>query len=342
MKRICAFLLLLGLLAGTPDQVWSKGGRSYGGGSSARSSSPARSYGGGSSVRSSTPAPTRSYGGGSSTPRVTTPTTPRVSYGGGSTSTSKTTTPAATPSRSYGGGSSSSSSSSSSTSSTRPAAKPFNTVAAKEQMKVETRRSYTASSTPRTEYTTSAGKTAKIDPKDRRIERLQTQLDHERWVNREQRQQTFFGSYYSRPIVVYNDPYPSFFWWWMLDRSLDQRAMWAYHHRPMSDGTGMDQARYQAMLSKDANLEARIKALEAKGIPVDRSYTPEGMDPDLQYTNDFVDAAYNPVPTQVSHGGGGGGGFWRGLWTFIKWVFIILCVCLMIYTVWYIAIRKLP
>src|SRR5437867_9501651 len=40
-----------------------------------------------------------------------------------------------------------------------------------------------------------------------------------------------FNPYYSRPVVIYRDPYDSFFWWWLLDRTLDERAWWAYHHR---------------------------------------------------------------------------------------------------------------
>jgi len=30
-----------------------------------------------------------------------------------------------------------------------------------------------------------------------------------------------------RPVVVYHDPYSRFFWWWLLDRSLDDQAWWA-------------------------------------------------------------------------------------------------------------------
>lgn len=63
--------------------------------------------------------------------------------------------------------------------------------------------------------------------------------------------------------------------------------MWAYHHRQE-----MDQARYQALLAKDAQLEARIKQLE--GTKRDTSYTPKGMDSDLMYSDEYVEAVYNP------------------------------------------------
>jgi hypothetical protein len=142
-------------------------------------------------------------------------------------------------------------------------------------------------------------------------------MDHNTWVSRETRASTFYHHYYSypAPVVFYNDPYSHLFWLWMLDRSLDERARWAYHHR-----SEMDNARYQAMLTKDAKLEARIKQLEAEKLAHDPGYTPNGMtDPDLQYTDEYVDSVYNPESTP-------GVGFWVGLWTVIKWVFFVALI----------------
>src|SRR6185436_1237822 len=59
-----------------------------------------------------------------------------------------------------------------------------------------------------------------------------------------------YNSYYSRPMVTYRDPYNSLFWWWLLDRSLDDRAYWAYHHR-----YDMDPARYRALVADNQQLE---------------------------------------------------------------------------------------
>src|SRR6266581_5526879 len=53
----------------------------------------------------------------------------------------------------------------------------------------------------------------------------------------------YFGSYGYRPWVYYNDPYSSLFWWWLLDRSMDEQAYWAYHHR-----YDMDPARYDSLM----------------------------------------------------------------------------------------------
>jgi hypothetical protein len=111
---------------------------------------------------------------------------------------------------------------------------------------------------------------------------------------------TYFRPYYSRPVVVYNDPYNSFFWWWLLDRSLDDRAYWAYHHR-----YDMDPARYQALVSNDQQLETRVEQLEAQQVQRDPNFVPAGVDQDLMYSDQYVSRAYSNRPTR-----GGVIGFW--------------------------------
>jgi hypothetical protein len=101
-----------------------------------------------------------------------------------------------------------------------------------------------------------------------------------------------YAPYYTRPVVVYNDSYNPLFWWWLLDRSLDDRAHWAYHHR-----ASMDAARYQTLLSSDANLEARVRQLEAQRAPVNPNYVPAGLDADLMYDDQSVQRAYSTRPT---------------------------------------------
>jgi hypothetical protein len=150
---------------------------------------------------------------------------------------------------------------------------------------------------PKESYTDRGGVTRTIDPKDRKIEYLRGELNNERWQNRQWRQQQFFGPYYSYPVVVYHDPYSYFFWWWLLDRSLDERAYWAYHHRQ-----SIDDARYRELLARDANLEARIHQLEAQNLPRDPTYRPSNIEPDLMYSNSYVEAVYNPQPTATARG----------------------------------------
>jgi hypothetical protein len=102
-----------------------------------------------------------------------------------------------------------------------------------------------------------------------------------------------FNPYYSRPVVIYRDPYDSFFWWWLLDRSLDDRAWWAYHHR-----YDMDPARYEALMERDQQLETRVAELEAQQVPRDQNYVPPGLDHDLMYSDNYVEHAYSNRPTR--------------------------------------------
>jgi hypothetical protein len=110
-----------------------------------------------------------------------------------------------------------------------------------------------------------------------------------------------FGGYSYRPWVTYNDPYSSLFWWWLLDRSLDDQAWWAYHHRH-----DMDPARYQALMANNQQLEARVAQLEAQQqAPRDPAYTPTGLDRDLMYSDQYVAQAYSNRSTRS-----GSAAFW--------------------------------
>ena len=111
-------------------------------------------------------------------------------------------------------------------------------------------------------------------------------------VTRGARSYTIFNPYTTRPGVVYQDPYSSLFWWWLLDRSLDDRAYWAYHHR-----YDMDPARYQALLAQDEQLEMRVEQLEAQQPPRDAAYTPPGVERDLMYSDQYVQRTYSNRPT---------------------------------------------
>jgi hypothetical protein len=89
-------------------------------------------------------------------------------------------------------------------------------------------------------------------------------------------------------VVIYRDPYNSLFWWWLLDRSFDDRAWWAYHHR-----YDMDPARYQALVATDQQMERRVEQLEAQQAPRDPHYVPAGLDRDLMYSDRYVEHTYS-------------------------------------------------
>jgi hypothetical protein len=255
VKKLFSIVMVL-LLASNVDAAKTGGGgggRSFSGGSSRPSASPSRSYSGGRNTSYSAN-PSRSYSGGNTNKTSSTKTTPTSTPSGKNVSI-------------------------------KPTTNTFDTIGTKEQMKAESRRSYDRGAAPKTEYKAPNGKTEKIDTS--KVEKIRN-MDESKWVNRQERLQVF-NVYHNYPTVVYSDPYPSYFWWWMLDRSLEERAMWAYCHR-----ADMDKERYRAMLAKDAALESRIKQLERQQVKQDPTYTPKGIDTDLMYSNEYVDAVYNP------------------------------------------------
>lgn len=343
----------------------SSSGRSYGSGSS--SSSSGRSYGSSSSSSSSSsrqPSSSssttsggtsgRSYGSGSTSSSSKQPAT----SGSSSSSSSKPTTSGGTSGRSYGsggsapsttppaaGGTSGRSYGSSSTGAGASGAgvrsnskiDQAGTDARKKQESQAAYRQATApASTPASTYRDpKTGTEKKLDSNSESVKTIRRTVTHERYVTRETRIHDFYGPrYVGMTPVYYSDPFGPFFWLWLMDRSLDDRAHWAYHHRHQ-----MDDARYRDMVAKDAQLEARIRQLEQQGVKRDQNYVPAAMadNPDLMYNDDFVRASYNPVPapapaqTSSSSSSGVSG------WTVLLWIVVIGGV---VFVIWFIFVRK--
>lgn len=316
MRNVLSFLLFLGLVFNGNNAFAGKG-YSSGGGSRSYSSS-SRSFSSPKistpSIKPSTPSVGKSYSSSSS-----------KSYS--STPINKSAPSTGPPSKSY-------TNSGTSYSSKKPGS-TFQSMAANEQRKSDSRAAYQKATAPKETYTTPKGNSVTIKKDDVRVIQVRN-VTEEKWIHRETRVQTFYSTYYSHPpltVVHYNDPYSTFFWLWILDRSLDDRARWAYNHR-----YDMDDARYRDLLAKDAKLEARIRQLEAEKRARDPNYLPSGMtDPDLPYTDEFVNASRNP--TLKPYVGPTFSGFMYGLWCVIVWCFylalIIGVICLVIWLVFY-------
>ncbi len=174
----------------------------------------------------------------------------------------------------------------------------------------ESRAKYQSAQAPKPTYVDRSGQSHTIDPGDARVTQLRRELDQQKWVNRQLREQTRYGNYYTNYAtlwptgVYYRDPYSNYFWLWLLAQSLDTRASFAYNHYD-----AIDQARYRDLLSRDANLEARIQQLEAEKSQRNPTYVPEGIDADLMYNDNYVDAVYNPTPnTSTASTGSSPGG----------------------------------
>jgi len=116
------------------------------------------------------------------------------------------------------------------------------------------------------------------------------------------KQETFYRKYYydTTPRTVeirthhyQHDNYSPFFWMWLMERSADERAAFAYNHR-----NDMDKERYADLLKKDAVLEQKVKELEAKNVKPDPNYKPQGIDNDLMYqppVEEKKDEGINPA-----------------------------------------------
>lgn len=216
--------------------------------------------------------------------------------------------------------------SSASTANRKPTGGAYDTDAATAQRRQESKTVFTRGQQPRSTWTDSSNQAHPIDPRDRQIESLRRDLDHERWANRGMRQRRFYGDYYGRPalgpVVFYHDPYSNLFWTWLLVQSLDHRAQWAYHHRD-----SMDAARYRDLLAHDAQLEARLHQLEAERVARDPTYVPAGMqERDLMYSDDYVTAVYNPQPRT---------GY--VLWVLLKIFFVISILALV---TWLVFVKR--
>jgi hypothetical protein len=289
-------------------------GRSY----SSGGSTPAPKYSSGSPAPKATPAPSSSggkYSSGGSTPA---PIPKGKSYSSGGTSNPGS--PATGPPKSKNN---------------------LDAGGAQAQQKLDSKASYLQSKAPAATYKDpKTGTEKKFSEADKKhVETIRTTVTHERYITRSTRVETFYGpTYIHRPTVYYSDPFGPFFYLWLLDRSLDDRARWAYHHRQQ-----MDDARYRDMVAKDAALEARIRQLEAEKLQRDPNYVPAAMkdQPDLMYNDAYVNAAYNPTPAVYTQPPPRAPGSGPSAGTVLMWFLIIIVVIVVVsFVVWFIFIRE--
>jgi hypothetical protein len=175
---------------------------------------------------------------------------------------------------------------------------------------------YEASTKPKESYTTPKGESKPIKEDSPSVTSVRRYVTHEKYVTYDNRSSVFYHGYSPAP---YNDFFSPFLMGYLFSSAVNSndRAYWAYHHRDQ-----MDDARYREMLAKDAELKARIDALEKQGVARDPNYVVPGMaeNPDLQYSKEFVDAAYNPVAVEQPQESGSGGAV--AMWIVI--IFLVL------------------
>jgi hypothetical protein len=181
---------------------------------------------------------------------------------------------------------------------------------------------------------------------DKSADYLRGRLDESHWQTRYQRTDVFYGGYYSRypmggpGFVLYHDIYHPYWNFWLMSQTLDVMSLWVYHHQ-----LSMDQARLNALYAQNADLKARVAALERQGIPRDVTYTPRNVDADVMYNDNYVNAVYNPQPkvqdqyeydddspVVVSHGSGAG--------HVLIWIFLwIPLMCLGVFCLYWVVFK---
>ena len=323
----------------------SSSGRSYSSGSSSRSSggssssssrsytpskpsySPPKSHAAPSKPAYTPPSTGKSYSSGSGTAKPYVPSyTPKAAPSAPSapstpTGKSYSSGTASIPKSNFSGGSSTSGQPP--PKSLKPASSTFNSGLSNSAKQEESRVRYQSATTPKSTYKTPTGQTQTIKPNSPQVQTVRNYVTHERYVTYDNRASGFYGGYYGHP-VYYNDHFSPFLWGWIMSDALNshQRAIWMYNHQ-----SDMDNARYQAMLAKDASLQAEINALKAQNAVRDPSYVPPQMqdNPDVMFNKEFVEASYNPVATAP-----------KSTWlVFLLWTVAILTVGGLVYLMFF-------
>lgn len=220
-----------------------------------------------------------------------------------STGSSKPSTGSSKPSSSFGSSSSKASA---------------NKAAASKRTYEQTQK---ATAPPKSSYTTSTGQTVNVRKDSSAVQTMRSKpSSYYTPTQRTQRTEVHIHNYgYSRPYSYYQtyDPfyvgggYSSAFWWMMMEWNAERRARWLYNNR-----ANIEASAYQRGM-QDAQVAAAVAQMEAQGVQANPDYVdPEFADnPDLMYSQDYVEAAYNPTVVQSSGGGAAG--------TILMWILII-------------------
>jgi hypothetical protein len=105
--------------------------------------------------------------------------------------------------------------------------------------------------------------------------------------------------YYSQPSVYVGGGYSSTFWWMMMEWDAERRARWLYNHQHTIERDAYERG------MRDSAVAQRVAELKAQNARVDPDYVdPEfAKDPSLMYTQDHIEAVYNPEVAPPSNSG---------------------------------------
>lgn len=183
-----------------------------------------------------------------------------------------------------------------------------------------------ATAPPKPSYTNSHGKTVNVRRDSATVKSIRSRpSSYYTPAAREQRVTVHVSNHYSHPYSYYHSQpyyyvgggYSSAFWYMMMEWNAERRARWLYHNR-----SNIDSAAYQRGI-QDAEVQARLAALEAQNTPRNTDYVdPEFADnPDMQYSQEYIEAAYNP--TVVASSGNAGAAGTAFVWIIVIFVGVI-------------------
>lgn len=135
--------------------------------------------------------------------------------------------------------------------------------------------------------------------------------------------------YTSQPVVYVGGGYSSAFWWMMMEWDAERRARWLYHNRYNIEADAYNRG------VRDAQVAAYINKMEAERAARNGGYVDAEFkkDPSLMYTDDYVQAAYNP--TVVHHEPVSGAAVLRGFLWVMGAALGVGVLCLVVYLVFY-------
>ena len=174
-----------------------------------------------------------------------------------------------------------------------------------------------ATAPPKSSYTTSNGKTVNIRKDSKAVETIRSRpSSYYTPQQRTHRTEIHFNNYgyshpydyyYSRPTYYVGGGYSSAFWWMMQEWSAERRARWLYNNQ-----ANIERSAYERGM-QDAAVAAEIARLQSEGAAANPNYIdPEfAENPDLMFTQDYVEASYNPTRVPPS------GGSWV-VWAFFS------------------------
>ena len=249
--------------------------------------------------------------GSSSRPSSSRPSTSRPSTGSKSKYGSGTSKPK------YGTGSSSKPSTGSKKPSSSSSAKAkANRQSASKKSYVATKK---ATNPPKKNYTTASGKTVNVRSQSKTVQSMRSRpSSYYTPAARSQRISVHVTSHYSHPYSYYHSQphyyvgggYSSSFWYMMSEWSYQRRAAWLYHNQ-----NTIERSAYQRGM-QDAQVSAELARLRTTNTAVNTDYVDSEFTdtPGMMYSQDYVEAAYNPTVTS--------GGL-SGALTVLVWLIVI-------------------